>query len=138
VELRIDDLKCPTCSQTVEAALGAVPGVSVVTVNRTSSVDFVDHDPARVGVGALYEALKAAGYRTGSGRIRFRLRGMTCASCVTRIEQALRATPGALSAHVSLGSEEALVEYVPATTDLDAVRILSLAEVPRVKAVKGC
>jgi Cu+-exporting ATPase len=122
VGLLVDNLKCPTCSQTVEQALASVPGVTAVTVNRTSSVAFVDFDPARVGVGALYEALKAAGYRTGSGRIRFRLRGMTCASCVTRIEQALRATPGVLSAHVSLGSEEALVEYVPVTTDLDAVR----------------
>lgn len=47
---------------------------------------------------------------------------MTCASCVTAIEGALRATPGVLSAHVSLGNEEALVEYVPATADLEAVR----------------
>src|SRR3990170_2475175 len=122
VELLVDNLKCPTCAQSVEQALGAVPGVTAVTVNRTSGVAFVDHDPTRAGVGALYEALKAAGYRTGSGRIRFRIRGMTCASCVIRIEQSLRATPGVLSAHVSLGSEEALVEYVPATTDLAAVR----------------
>ncbi|HLF48317.1 MAG TPA: heavy metal translocating P-type ATPase [Methylomirabilota bacterium] len=122
VELLVDNLKCPTCAQSVEQALGAVPGVTAVTVNRTSGVAFVDHDPTRAGVGALYEVLKAAGYRTGSGRIRFRIRGMTCASCVIRIEQSLRATPGVLSAHVSLGSEEALVEYVPATTDLAAVR----------------
>ena len=122
VELAVDDLKCANCAQTVEQALRAVPGVAAVTINPSRSVAFVDHDPDRVSVGALYEALRAAGYRTGSARIRFGIRGMTCASCVTRIEQALRATPGVLGAHVSIGSEEALVEYVPATADLGAVR----------------
>jgi Cu+-exporting ATPase len=85
-------------------------------------VAFVDHDPGTVSVGALYEVLKKAGHRAGSARVRFTISGMTCASCVTGIEQALRATPGVVSAHVSLGNEEALVEYVPATADLKALR----------------
>jgi len=122
IELRIDDLRCPTCVRTVEQAVRAVPGVSAATVNASAGVAFVDYDPGRVSVGALYEALKAAGFRSGSAAIRFKIRGMTCASCVTRIEDALRATPGVLSAHASLGSEEALVQYVPATTDVEAVR----------------
>jgi Cu+-exporting ATPase len=118
----VDNLDCPTCSQTVEQALRAVPGVASVIVNPASAVAFVDFDPGVATVGALYEALKGAGYRSGSAKTRLRILGMTCASCVTRIEAALRATPGVLGARVSLGSEEAQVEYVPATTDLDAVR----------------
>jgi len=123
IELLVHNLYCPTCGQTVEHALNAVPGVAAATVNRASGVAFVDYDPARTSVGALYEALKAAGYRAGSGRIRFQVHGITCASCVTRIEHALRATPGVLSAHVSVASEEALVEYVPATADLGTLRV---------------
>jgi len=122
IELLVDNLHCPTCGQTVEQALNAVSGVAAATVNRASGVAFVDYDPARTSVGALYEALKAAGYRAGSGRIRFKVHGITCASCVTRIEHALRATPGVLRAYVSVGSEEALVEYVPATADLGALK----------------
>ncbi len=122
VELRIDDLHCPTCGHTVEHALRAVPGVSAATVNGSSGVAFVDYDPARTSVATLSEALKAAGYRTGSAAMRVQIKGMTCASCVTRIEQAVRATPGVVSAHASLGSEEAVVQYVPATTDVEAVR----------------
>jgi Cu+-exporting ATPase len=122
VELAIDNLTCSHCAQTVEEALRSVPGVKAVTVNRASGVAFVDHDPSEASVGALSAALKATGYRTGSARLRFHIKGMTCASCVTAIEAALRATPGVLSADVSLGSEEALVEYAPATTDLEAVR----------------
>jgi len=122
VELAIDNLTCSNCAQTVEQALRSVPGVKAVAVNRASGVAFVDHDPSETSVGALYGALKAAGYRTGSAKVRFHIKGMTCASCVTAIEGALRATPGVLSAHVSLGNEEALVEYVPATADLEAVK----------------
>jgi len=122
VELAIDTLTCSHCAQTVEEALRSVPGVNAVTVNRASGVAFVDHDPSEASVGALYAALKVAGYRTGSAKLRFHIRRMTCASCVTAIEAALRATPGVLGAHVSLGSEEALVEYVPAATDLGVLR----------------
>jgi Cu+-exporting ATPase len=122
VELAIDSLDCPHCARNVEQVLRDVPGVKAVTVNPTSSVAFVDHEPAQAPLAALYEALKAAGYRSGSAKTRFRIKGMTCASCVTTIEEALRATPGVLSAHVSLGSEEALVQYAPAATDLGAVQ----------------
>ena len=122
VELAIDNLDCSHCAQTVGQVLRSVPGVKAATVNPTSGVAFVDHEPRQASVAVLHEALKAAGYRSGSAKARFHIKGMTCASCVTTIEQALRATPGVLSAHVSLASEEALVEYVPATTDLGAVR----------------
>lgn len=41
------------------------------------------------------------------------VRGMTCASCVQRVEGALRATPGVISASVNLASEAAAVECDP-------------------------
>jgi Cu+-exporting ATPase len=122
LELQVDDLHCPTCGQNAEQVLRAVAGVSAATVNRCSSVAFVDYDPARTSVAALYEALTTAGYRAGSAATHVKIKGMTCASCITAIEQALRSTPGVLSAHANLGTEEAVVQYVPGTTDLKAVR----------------
>ena len=123
VELAIDNLDCPRLRPDRRAGAAGRAGVSAVTVNPTSGVAFVEHEPRQAPVAVLHEALKAAGYRSGSGaKARFHIKGMTCASCVTTIEQALRATSGVLSAHVNLASEEALVEYVPATTDLGAVR----------------
>ena len=41
--------------------------------------------------------------------------GMTCASCVARVEQALSSVPGVISASVNLASEKATVEYVEGT-----------------------
>ena len=42
----------------------------------------------------------------------FPVGGMTCASCVARVEQALLSVPGVLSANVNLASEKATVEYI--------------------------
>ena len=47
-----------------------VPGVRAVTVNPTSGVAFVDHEPGQAPVVALYEALKATGYRSSSAKAR--------------------------------------------------------------------
>jgi len=41
----------------------------------------------------------------------FRIEGMTCASCVRRVEKALQAVPGVASAMVNLASEEAQVTF---------------------------
>jgi P-type Cu+ transporter len=40
--------------------------------------------------------------------------GMTCASCVTRVEKALRKVPGVMDASVNLATESARVRYAPA------------------------
>ena len=42
--------------------------------------------------------------------------GMTCASCVNRVEKALKKVPGVLDASVNLSSEQASVTYVPTST----------------------
>lgn len=46
------------------------------------------------------------------------IEGMTCASCVTRVEKALRRAPGVASANVNLATETAAVEAAPDVTPL--------------------
>ncbi|MFL5674454.1 MAG: heavy metal translocating P-type ATPase [Chloroflexota bacterium] len=47
--------------------------------------------------------------------------GMTCASCVNRIERFLRKTPGVEAATVNLATETATVRYLPAVADRTAL-----------------
>lgn len=49
--------------------------------------------------------------------------GMTCASCVNRVERALRKTPGVIEASVNLANEQASVQYDPALVQPDALRL---------------
>jgi Cu+-exporting ATPase len=48
--------------------------------------------------------------------------GMTCASCVARVEEALSSVPGVVSANVNLASEKATVEYTEGMQLVDLQR----------------
>ena len=121
VELPVSGLTCARCVQTLEKALGEVPGVKRATVNLGASRAFVEYDPQTTGVAEFHEAVRSAGYRADTAKTRLKIEGMTCASCVTKIERSLRETPGVVAASVSLGSEEAVVEYRPAVADRAAL-----------------
>jgi P-type Cu+ transporter len=59
-------------------------------------------------------------------RQRLRIKGMTCASCVNRVEKALGRVPGVQQATVNLATEQAdieLAEPVPLETLIEAVRL---------------
>jgi len=78
----------------------------------------VEFDGQRVSAGHLAEAIRAEGYQPGSTRVRMAVGGLHCASCVSRVEAALAATPGVLSASVNVTSGEADIEYRPALIDV--------------------
>jgi Cu+-exporting ATPase len=50
-----------------------------------------------------------------SQKAQIHVTGMTCASCVARVEEALKSVPGVVSANVNLASEKATVEYLEGT-----------------------
>ncbi len=52
----------------------------------------------------------------GTQKVQIPVGGMSCASCVTKVEQALRGVDGVLDATVNLATEQATVEKTPATT----------------------
>lgn len=121
IELPVGGLNCGACAMTLEFALRAQPGVRSATVNLTRARAFVEYDSHVTSPAALSDAVKRAGYRVGTARKRWSLKGLMCASSVKSIERALVATPGVLQAEVNVGTEEADVEYLPAATDLGRV-----------------
>ncbi len=54
-------------------------------------------------------------------RTELNIRGMTCASCVARVENALKRVPGVTDANVNLATERATVQYDPSTADLSSL-----------------
>ena len=59
---------------------------------------------------------------TGSERVSVIVGGMTCASCVRHVEDALGDTGGVTSASVNLASGRATVEYIPGETGISDLR----------------
>ncbi|MBI5574963.1 MAG: copper-translocating P-type ATPase [Deltaproteobacteria bacterium] len=59
---------------------------------------------------------------TNSAKWEIPIEGMSCASCVARVEKALAAVPGVLSANVNLATNSATVEVLPGAADREAMR----------------
>jgi Cu+-exporting ATPase len=51
-----------------------------------------------------------------------KLRGMSCASCARSIENTIRSVPGVNECNVNFGVEQAIVEYDPKKTNLEAIQ----------------
>ncbi|RQS95322.1 heavy metal translocating P-type ATPase [Burkholderia seminalis] len=139
IELDIDGMTCASCVSRVEKALANVPGVTRASVNLATERATVD---AAAGVSAsqLADAVKQAGYGATPTApdiaipsaapatpvsIELDIDGMTCASCVSRVEKALANVPGVTRASVNLATERATVDAaagVSASQLADAVK----------------
>ena len=129
VEIPVTGMTCASCVRRVEKALGRVEGVSEASVNLATEKARVAFDPEASGPQELKAAVENAGYgvrdmpapppaarpqAAGSGEVLLPVEGMTCASCVGRVEKALLKVPGVESASVNLATEKARVSLDPA------------------------
>ncbi len=115
----IDGMTCASCSTRVEKALARTPGVASASVNLATERAAVEAD-ASVDAATLRAAVDRAGYAMKPQALRLNIEGMTCASCVARVEKALNRVPGVLSASVNLATESA--DIVSAADNLAALQ----------------
>jgi Cu+-exporting ATPase len=105
----VDNLSCAGCAGRAERALSAAPGVSEASVNIANRMAQVTGDASPE---TLRTALKTAGYPAREATQRLSIDGMTCASCTGRVERALSAVPGVLSASVNLATQTANIRVL--------------------------
>jgi len=108
--LPVSGMTCASCAGRVERALRKVPGVTAAAVNLASEQVRVDADGSELAT--LIQAVESAGYGVPTQVVELAIEGMTCASCVGRVERALLKVPGVRSAAVNLASERARVELL--------------------------
>ncbi len=109
VSLPIEGMTCASCVARVERVLGGVSGVIGATVNLTTERADVDYDPAAAGPGEIARAIGKAGFSVPPSTVELAVEGMTCASCVARVEKGLMKAPGVTEALVNLATERARV-----------------------------
>ena len=113
LELPITGMTCASCVARNEKALRKVEGVDDASVNFATEKATIAFDPDVVSADELVHAVEAAGYGVVTAQETLPILGMTCASCVSRVERALRKPPGVLKADVNLATEKATVTYIP-------------------------
>ncbi len=117
LQIDVEGMTCASCSARVERGLQRLPGVVEAGVNLATERAELRFDPQQLDPGRVVEAIRETGYTPVVSELDLAVEGMTCASCVGRVERALKRTPGVLEATVNLATERAHVRYLPAMTD---------------------
>ncbi len=120
--IHITGMTCTTCAATLEKGLAETPGVEQANVSFASEKASIEYDPSKVDFAKIKDIISQIGYGVATKKSIFPVGGMTCASCVTRVEEALSSVPGVISASVNLASEKATVEYTDGTDVSDLRR----------------
>jgi P-type Cu+ transporter len=114
-ELAVSGMTCASCVMRVEKKLKRVPGVADAAVNLATERATVTFDRTQTDTTALVKAVESAGYGATVNEqdelltVDLAVTGMTCASCVRRVERALTKVPGVEMASVNLATERASV-----------------------------
>lgn len=117
IELPIEGMTCASCVSRVEKALAKVPGVERASVNLATESASVSAS-SQVDLATLRGAVAKAGYSVREDQASLSIEGMTCASCVSRVEKALRKLPEVTFAEVNLATENAEVKFVGRADDV--------------------
>ncbi|QRY81380.1 copper-translocating P-type ATPase [Pseudomonas sp. PDNC002] len=133
LDLPVSGMTCASCAGRVERALRKVPGVQDASVNLASEQARVQLAAPSNGdtLPALVAAVEQAGYQVPAHSLELAIEGMTCASCVGRVERALSKVPGVRSTSVNLASERAHVELLGA---VDAAALIAAVDKAGYKA----
>jgi Cu+-exporting ATPase len=113
IDLPVEGMHCASCVTRVEKSIGALQGVSKVSVNLTSKKATVEFDPGMTNVSAMAQAVKDSGYDVPVTEMSLDVEGMHCAACVTRVEQSLKKVPLVVDASVLLDPGKAQLKVMP-------------------------
>lgn len=119
----VHGMTCSACAGSVEKSIKRLHGIHEAVVDVLHNRARVIFHPSFVNEEAICEAIEDAGFDaalltdvTNENTIqvcRIQIKGMTCTSCSTAVESALKALSGVVGAQVALATEEAQVHYNP-------------------------
>ncbi|MDE3231485.1 MAG: copper ion binding protein, partial [Chloroflexota bacterium] len=140
--LAVEGMTCASCALRIEKGLKKLSGVADASVNLATEQATVTYDAGQVAVDDLLRKVSAVGYsatplavieapaaptppaepappETASAELT--ISGMTCASCVRRVERSLGKVAGVAEANVNLATERATITYDPAEASIAAM-----------------
>ncbi len=109
----VTGMTCATCAGTIADSLNELEGVLQADVNLATERASVTFDPEKVDVAKMRRAVEDAGYGVVMNELTLSIGGMSCASCVNTVEEAVGELDGVLSASVNLVTEKLTVRYDP-------------------------
>ncbi|XP_023647433.2 copper-transporting ATPase 1 [Paramormyrops kingsleyae] len=122
--IHIGGMTCASCVVNIERNLKNEDGVYSVLVALMASKAEVRYNPRIIDAASIVECVRELGftasvmenYDGSDGSLELVVRGMTCASCVHKIESNLMKNEGVVYASVALATNKAHIKYDPEVT----------------------
>ncbi|MBF0351096.1 MAG: copper-translocating P-type ATPase [SAR324 cluster bacterium] len=123
----VEGMTCAACVSRVEKFVRKMDGIETVEVSLATNRMTVRFDRTRLESSAIVEQVRKAGY-TAELALNIRdahvkIRGMTCAACVSRIEKKVSKLEGIKNISVNLATEYAEIQF-----DADKIRMSMIKE----------
>ena len=122
----VTGMTCSACSAAVSRALNKLDGVNTADVNLATETLRVSYDESKLDFNAIQVAVERAGYGLvepqALKRAELGVDGMTCASCSSAVERALKKLDGVEDPSVNLATNRAAFSYDPTKVKLAQVR----------------
>jgi Cu+-exporting ATPase len=122
LKFEVTGMHCSACSSAVEKALLSIPGVQRASVSLALHQAEVVITPGSTSESELIDSIEDCGFdakalaKVDSNVATLKVSGMSCSSCSSAVEAALRQLPGVAEAAVSLLTATAEVRFDPGTT----------------------
>ncbi len=102
---------CTSCANTIEQTLNDLDGVSKANVDFSTSKAYINYDPRKIRLAEIKKAISDIGYKVLTDQTILRIKGMSCAACVEKVENALKRVDGVFDTSVNLTLGKAVVEH---------------------------
>ena len=129
----------PGCKRTFEADPAKILKQGPKGMDTTAPIQMMTLGKGDVSASPGRAGAMGKGDVSASTSVTIPIEGISCASCVAKIEHGLAALPGVKQASVNLATEKATVEYNRERTDLDKIQatIRGLGYTPVMPAAQG-
>ena len=122
ITIPVDGMTCAACVSHVTEALKNIPNVEQVAVNLATEKATLRMPAGGIEKDELKSAVENAGYKVGSESITLSIEGMTCAACVSHIENSILKLMGVEEVFVNLPTETAKVRYIPGLESVSSIK----------------
>ena len=117
-KFKIGGMTCSACANRIEKVVSKMDGVKEANVNFATETLTVNYDDKIITKAEIEQKVEKIGYKVEKNiqSHTYKIEGMTCSACASRVEKVTNKMPGVENAVVNFATEKLSVSY-----DADAV-----------------